>query len=551
MQPARLPSQPHVTASQSPHDMVLKRLSSLCQQTEEELIFIEEMGTLNLPIDFINSYTKFKSFPLNLVHRSGYFGAQQASIDRLNDVSSRVFTQKDDDVEVPIRDLAPSGKEFIRRYIINDDKLRVWLGDSSATDPNTQTNTGCIATIADPKCRFIYHQVMPSYIDMISVFGSQLEARELRFSGFREQTILSSPDPGTIIPDLGRSGKQFQLCYHLKTVDCTSIAALRAQDKTWSIRPATFLHQFDVVYGTTLWIVTKGEVDDIKKSIQDVTGVTGRPTNRAFGTSAECFVSSLTIHLLYCHWSTKSWVAYLEWLEFRIDSATDLVVVGPRTFDGDNLVRREYTPKDLQITQSLEDKVNETMVVMESNMEVLMQLRGFYEGLSNNAEFDLRQTCTNAMYAFSTQVNDMVYDLRVQIRAAKLLVRKTSDRKTLILQHLQSQATDKMESLTLSMHREAIAVRIITVVTLLYLPATFVSTFFSTDVIKYQNGDPGGTFSRLALNRWLQVTLPLTALTLAVGYLAFKMEDIKRQFRRLPEEMELGMNRTVLQMMYL
>src|SRR4051812_44678469 len=123
-----------------------------------------------------------------------------------------------------------------------------------------------------------YHQVMPSYLDMISVFGSQLEARELRFSGFREQTILSSPDPGTIIPDLGRSGKQFQLCYHLKTVDCTSGLNTRRQDMTWSIRPATFLHQFDVVYGTTLWIITKGEVKDIKESIQEVTGVKGRPT---------------------------------------------------------------------------------------------------------------------------------------------------------------------------------------------------------------------------------------------------------------------------------
>lgn len=51
-----------------------------------------------------------------------------------------------------------------------------------------------------------------------------------------------------------------------------------------------------------------------------------------------------------------------------------------------------------------------------------------------------------------------------------------------VLQHLQSQATEKMEALTMSMHKigvmsqkEAIAMRIITVVTLIFLPATFVS----------------------------------------------------------------------------
>lgn len=51
-----------------------------------------------------------------------------------------------------------------------------------------------------------------------------------------------------------------------------------------------------------------------------------------------------------------------------------------------------------------------------------------------------------------------------------------------VLQHLQSQTTQKMENLTKSMHnigvgsqKEAIIMRIITAVTLIYLPGTFVS----------------------------------------------------------------------------
>ena len=67
--------------------------------------------------------------------------------------------------------------------------------------------------------------------------------------------------------------------------------------------------------------------------------------------------------------------------------------------------------------------------------------------------------------------------------------------------------------------------RIVTIVTLIYLPATFVSTFFSTDVVKYQgqDGGPGeGVYSSTAMMRWLQVTLPLTAATLTVAWLAFR-----------------------------
>ena len=62
-------------------------------------------------------------------------------------------------------------------------------------------------------------------------------------------------------------------------------------------------------------------------------------------------------------------------------------------------------------------------------------------------------------------------------------------------------------------------------------------TFFSTDVIQYQNnnnsnnnnnstlgGDQknGASFSLLALERWLEVTLPLTLITLVLAYYFFK-----------------------------
>lgn len=104
-------------------------------------------------------------------------------------------------------------------------------------------------------------------------------------------------------------------------------------------------------------------------------------------------------------------------------------------------------------------------------------------------------------------------------------------------------------SVAVSAQKETIVMRIITAVTLIYLPATFVSvgfsvgtlyelvtndawTFFSTDVVKYQTGDavsgsaispdvPTPSFSVLAMHRWLQVSLPLTAITLLAAFLAY------------------------------
>lgn len=159
-----------------------------------------------------------------------------------------------------------------------------------------------------------YHQVMPEYLDFISVFGQQSSPRELRFSGFREQVLLSKSVKGLSMPSLGRSGQQYQLCYNLKSVACLSAADTTLKQKEWSIRQAAFYHQFDVGHGTTLWIVTKGDLE-IKDRLQEMTGKDGRPEDRAFGTPEECFGSSLAVHLLYCHWSTEAWRWYLQWLE--------------------------------------------------------------------------------------------------------------------------------------------------------------------------------------------------------------------------------------------
>ena len=159
-----------------------------------------------------------------------------------------------------------------------------------------------------------YHQVMPSYLDFLFFLGAQSEPRDLRFSAFREQTFLSSPPRALAIPSLGRSGRQFQLAYNLKAVACLSPANTSLKWKQWSIRQAAFHHQFDVVEGTTLWIVTKGNLD-IKERVQAMTGEGGRPEDKAFGNPEACFRSSLAVHLLYGQWSLEEWRWYIQWLE--------------------------------------------------------------------------------------------------------------------------------------------------------------------------------------------------------------------------------------------
>jgi hypothetical protein len=111
--------------------------------------------------------------------------------------------------------------------------------------------------------------------------------------------------------------------------------------------------------------------------------------------------------------------------------------------------------------------------------------------------------------------------------------------------------------------REAVAVRIITIVSLIYLPCSVVSvslvlfilqsianpaqSVFSTDIVKFQTGTIGiyrTSFSWLALQRWIEVTLPLTLLTLILGFFGYQFEKA-RQAKDLDREAEAMMGQPI------
>jgi hypothetical protein len=225
--------------------------------------------------------------------------------------------------------------------IQSPDELTKWFGVKVVHDPNDPQNPVVAVQRKDPKCRFVYiygansrarlgitrsmllelftfHQVMPDYLDFILVFGLQSEARDLRFSSFREQKNLKLQHGSSGIDSLGRSGKHYQLCYNLKGVTFKFEDPKDHSKNQWSIRQAAFYHQLDVVGGNALWIVTKGGLD-IQQRFKELTGNGARPEDKAFGTPDECFRSSLSAHLLFCHWSTEDWRGYIKWLEYTIE----------------------------------------------------------------------------------------------------------------------------------------------------------------------------------------------------------------------------------------
>jgi len=295
-----------------------------------------------------------------------------------------------------------------------------------------------------------YHQVMPDYLDFVSIFGLQSEARDLRFSGFKEQTNMRNQQRTAGIAGLARSGRQYQLCYNLKGVTLKSQDPSNPALSDWSIRQAAFYHKFDIVTGNALWLVTKGGID-VQQRFKELTGPGARPEDNSFGSPAECFRSSLSAHLLFCHWSSEDWRGYIKWLENSVDAEVSLfhpsiipgveidanriavktlmAVIGPR---GQGHHHRIYTAVDIQHLQKWEERINEVIAILQANVEVMSSLKRFYSRLPDDKDFPLRDICKDDIGFFATMVGNFIDEFNMQISRASVFSKLTKDRKDLV-----------------------------------------------------------------------------------------------------------------------
>ncbi|KAI2466330.1 hypothetical protein F4781DRAFT_406063 [Annulohypoxylon bovei var. microspora] len=508
------------------------------------------MLEISLPDAFQQAVLNSQSYPKNIIYKAldAYSKSLSRAEIRLHGREHDLFEDNESGWEVPIRDLdTECGKNVDKYNIHSRGKLLEWLGIETQSPP--QDSPIVMGRKKDPKCRFIniygmhsrsklrlsramltdiltFHQVMPVFLEFIYVFGQQSQPIDLNFTGFREQVILTNPPDCMILPGLGRSGKHYQMCFILKGV------SLKLENKEhftlnkWSILPAAFHHQFDASNGNTLWIVVKGN-QEIQQRFKALTGENARAQDKSFGSVEESFRSSLSAQLVYCHWAMEDWRWYVLWLERAVDEKHLMAVLGP---SGAGHAHKTYTPQDIQDLQIWEERTRQVIMALEGNADVMLSLAAFYRRLNRDKSFSLRKTCSLDISTFGNQVESIITDFRMQIKRAEFLVRTISDRRQLVIQHLQSQSAYRAERLGRSMEQEQIFMLVITIVTLIFLPATFVSTFFSTDIVKYQGSEsPGGSFSATAMHRWLEVTIPLTVLTCGVAWLARRWTLTKRR----------------------
>lgn len=225
-----------------------------------------------------------------------------------------------------------------------------------------------------------------------------------------------------------------------------------------------------------------------------------------------------------------------------------MIVINDRLRNG---YGKSISDNDLLKIHRHMESINRALMVIAGNLEVVKSLRGFYYSLKENEHIDFIDELGPDLESFTAELRNIENAFEGERDRCIYLFQVVSGRKELVRnciysnnlkmklivkmqvsQHLQSQTNGWMLREARESRHQAIVMKIIAGVTLFYLPATFVSTFFSTDVIKYQGVDsPVGNYSSLAMERWGEVTAGLTVLTLliALAWWAWSSWDRRKQ----------------------
>ncbi|KAL0253079.1 hypothetical protein SLS55_010529 [Diplodia seriata] len=474
--------------------------------------------------EFSDSLERVGQYPVNLISTDSYPHRLQSYLARLNDAETKLCCE-DGKAKLGFWTCEEQGCGFQSNCVTNVDELGNFYKIDTNFNPGIRDPRCCFTFIHARNSRdrllisrsmmsllFTYNQVIPAFLDFVLTFGRREHAQELHYGGFRSESRLL--DSSMRIPEMGRSGRNFRLCYNLKSVERSP----RQTDWPWSVRQTAIHHTFDIVTGRAAWIVVKGD-GLMENRVKEATDPSSRAAASQFDTNSRSFASSLNTHLIYIDWAGENWQSYIDFLE---DEAQ---VESP---DGNDELG--FCFADLQRAQWLEEKTNGAILVININLSVISEMKKFYQELlrADESSDELSMNCVDDVERFLRRASSAENDLRLQKSRAESLVRVLADRKNLLFGALEYHNMEASRLSAQSMHavaqqtqQETVSMRIITLVTLFFLPATFICTLMSTDIIRWgseDGGPPERTVSTGAIEFFFAITLPLSCCTFSAWW---------------------------------
>ncbi|KAF2441712.1 hypothetical protein P171DRAFT_446551 [Karstenula rhodostoma CBS 690.94] len=333
----------------------------------------------------------------------------------------------------------------------------------------------------------------------------------------------------------------FECSYILRYIELTN----RTGDKfPWSLRQFAVYHRYKPKSGRacSTWILvgasqrTETRLDDYTRTIQDLSAS-----------------NPFELHVMFVDTAIASWRPYLVHLTKLVTHQSDKAT-GVEVESDDHLV--PITFEDHQELKMVEDRVADLILCLDSTLDTVATFEEMYEQFSRQQITASFVGDENRNSAYGIDV--VIFGLRRRAREisyrqkqAKVLLKKVQTTRTLISSLLEQknglgtneqlsavrklveqsqEETALMRELAEKNSRDSSSMRILTIITMIYLPCTIVSNFFSTQFVKQIDTPSGDTKLGYAQNAWLffAISVPLTLATIGVWYLWVNSERIFR-----------------------
>lgn len=255
------------------------------------------------------------------------------------------------------------------------------------------------------------------------------------------------------------------------------------------------------------------------------------------------------LHILFLQRATSNWRHYLVDLRAEVDEhqgqiAGTLPDAAPMTLEEPD--RREELIRRQELL-TLETKILDAILVVRSTVYTVSRLRDGLLGSEDLLTKHMDVECTTT----SAHFEDLLRELDLTLVPLEQLKTKL-DSITRVLDSfiglssgltLESLATESaketagMTSLSRRMHKlaerstqDAAAIKVLTIVTLVYLPMTVVSNFFSTSFVSTTILDGSASGISISKDWWIfvAVSAPLTTLTVYVWFVWMRIKAYKK-----------------------
>ncbi|CAO2658701.1 Nn.00g064240.m01.CDS01 [Neocucurbitaria sp. VM-36] len=327
----------------------------------------------------------------------------------------------------------------------------------------------------------------------------------------------------------------FECSYILRYVEFTNRPGGK---KPWSLRQFAVYHRYKPSQRSrcSTWILvgasqrTELRLDRYTRSIDDL--IQANP---------------FELHVIFLDTAIASWRPHLVYLTqlvtYQSNKAIGIMIGDDNA--SEQLLSIEV--EDHQDLKQIEDEVSDLMLCLDSTLDTVSTFEEMYDHFRSHQDDteSIRESPSRSVYGSDAVVfalKEKAKEILYTRKKAEALLSKVQNTRTLISSLLERQSGHNIDQQIAALHKlerqgqdenvimrqlaeksshDSSSMRILTIITMIYLPCTIVSNFYSTQFVTSKELDTGGTKLEYTTNAWLffAISVPLTTFTIIIWYI--------------------------------